>query len=314
MRIFLNTGSDAIPSFDSQSYLQVGGSDFQASQQAMPEIVDWNNDGKKDVLCGEINGKVYLLINTGTDASPVFSSSTFVKLGTGNLDAGSRSAPVAVDWDRDGRKDLIVGSTDGKIRYYRNVGTDAAPTFSTTTMLRDGGSDIDVGSYSRPDVADWDNDGIFDIICGSRDYSSAATSGAVWFFGGNVIPADEDEDDLKDEWEREQWGNITQHSGTGDADGDGQSNADEQNCGANPKDAASALRMGKPTPDSSPLFVTLQWHSFTGFSYRVQRSSNLLDGWTDMATGIQATPPVNSQRFFRASADYRFFRVQVETD
>ena len=53
------------------------------------------------------------------------------------------SAPTVVDWDRDGKKDLLVGQfNQGNIRFYRNVGTDASPAFNGFTYLTSGGSAI----------------------------------------------------------------------------------------------------------------------------------------------------------------------------
>ena len=39
-----------------------------------------------------------------------------------------------MDWNNDGKKDLLLGkwqSTAGQVRLYLNVGTDAAPVFDT---------------------------------------------------------------------------------------------------------------------------------------------------------------------------------------
>ncbi len=58
---------------------------------------------------------------------------------------GSYSAPTAVDWDGDGRKDLIIGQFDeGRIRFYRNVGTDPAPVFESWLYLLDGATPLSV--------------------------------------------------------------------------------------------------------------------------------------------------------------------------
>lgn len=53
--------------------------------------------------------------------------------------------PTVVDWNGDGRKDLIVGSfagEPGNVRLYLNVGTDAAPRFDKFTCLEAGGVPI----------------------------------------------------------------------------------------------------------------------------------------------------------------------------
>ncbi len=55
------------------------------------------------------------------------------------IDVGSYAAPLAVDWNGDGRKDLICGQfDDGMIRFYPNVGTNSVPVFDEFLFLMDG--------------------------------------------------------------------------------------------------------------------------------------------------------------------------------
>ena len=184
IRIYLNTNTDEAPVFSGYSLLQIDNADFDVGSYSSPHIVDWNNDGKKDVICGDSVGNVTLLINLGTNAAPVFSNlaRSFIQDGTSNLDAGTTVSPVAVDLNRDGKKDLIVGESAGRICYYENRNTDANPVFDGYSFLEDStGVDIDVEYYARLCAADWDNDGIVDVMSGNRNYN-AAPSGGVWFF------------------------------------------------------------------------------------------------------------------------------------
>ncbi len=51
--------------------------------------------------------------------------------------------PTVVDWNGDGKKDLIVGQfSKGAIRLYLNEGTDAEPRFGKFTYLEAGDSPI----------------------------------------------------------------------------------------------------------------------------------------------------------------------------
>ena len=53
------------------------------------------------------------------------------------LDVGSYAAALEVDWNGDGKKDLICGQYDyGRIRFYPNVGTNSAPVFTYSHVLR----------------------------------------------------------------------------------------------------------------------------------------------------------------------------------
>ena len=185
VRIYLNTGTREAPVFSGFTRLQVGGSDFQ-TLSSKPFIVDWNNNGKLDVLVGADNGLIYLLLNTGTRENPQFSSAVPLQAGSSNMTAGTRASPVAVDWTRNGKKDIIVGVTDGTLHLFENIGTDASPVFGPTSrQLQAGGANIDVVWYSRPAVADWNNNGRWDLIVGCYDPNA---SGRVWLFLADSPP------------------------------------------------------------------------------------------------------------------------------
>jgi len=84
------------------------------------------------------------------------------------LDVGSNSQPVVTDWDRDGKKDLLLGSEEGYIRYYRNLATDTWPSFASYTYIQSGGSPIYINRVN-PYVVDLDQDGRRDLVCGAND-------------------------------------------------------------------------------------------------------------------------------------------------
>jgi len=47
---------------------------------SVPYVVDWNGDGKKDLLVGQFGGgKLRVYLNSGTDKEPVFKGFEFVK-------------------------------------------------------------------------------------------------------------------------------------------------------------------------------------------------------------------------------------------
>ncbi|HID31917.1 MAG TPA: VCBS repeat-containing protein [bacterium (Candidatus Stahlbacteria)] len=62
-----------------------------------------------------------------------------------NIDVGYYGSPYVYDWDGDGKKDLLVGQFHyGKVRFYRNTGTNNNPVFSGYEFLKADGSDITV--------------------------------------------------------------------------------------------------------------------------------------------------------------------------
>lgn len=55
------------------------------------------------------------------------------------------AAPIWVDFDRDGKPDLLVGEFgSGGIRFYKNIGTAGKPKFGSFEMLQAGGKPIRV--------------------------------------------------------------------------------------------------------------------------------------------------------------------------
>jgi hypothetical protein len=56
----------------------------------------------------------------------------------------------------------------GNIFYFENQGTDEDPLFNGSQMLEADSGVIDMDYYSKIDTADWDGDGVEDILCGDR--------------------------------------------------------------------------------------------------------------------------------------------------
>lgn len=79
-------------------------------------ITDWDNDGDPDILLDSKN--VLFLENTGTrDGNVVFKRRgdlLDIKL------AGHDTSPTTVDWNKDGKPDLLIGAEDGHFYYLEN--------------------------------------------------------------------------------------------------------------------------------------------------------------------------------------------------
>lgn len=81
---------------------------------------------------------------------PAFGSMSYVQCAGDSIDIGFFSDPVFVDFDGDGLKDLIVGqyfdeavSNYGKMRFYKNIGTSADPSFDSWIYIQADGADIE---------------------------------------------------------------------------------------------------------------------------------------------------------------------------
>ena len=236
IKLFLNVSTNDAPTFDGGMFLQVGpaGSktDIDVGSRATLAIADWNNDGAKDLVVGDLGGKIRVFLNDGTDASPDFVSETFVQEDGSDLVVPSlRSSPVIRDLDHDGKKDLLTGNTNGQLLFYPNVGTDAAPDFSGYAFVESDGSPIDLAGTprSRPTVCDWTSDGLLDVLIGADD-------GNVHLYQGVRVPGDFDGDGDVDQDDLDQFescftgpdgGPVPPECQPGDFDGDDDIDCDD---------------------------------------------------------------------------------------
>ena len=167
---YKNLGSAEAPNFVFQSTLAT--SDFveiDVGRDSHPVFADIDSDGDVDLFVGEEDGNVNYFRNIGTRTNARFSlvtesfASVNVNLGGGPY---SGSAPGFADIDADGDVDLFVGDGEGKIWFYRNVGTSSVPNFALESSHLNG---IDVGLTARPTFTDIDNDGDADLFIGEHE-------------------------------------------------------------------------------------------------------------------------------------------------
>jgi hypothetical protein len=79
-----------------------------------------------------------------TAAMPVLKDGVKITAGGKPIDAEiGHLVPCVLDWNGDGKKDLIVGQFQkGLIRLYFNEGADNAPVFKESSYLQAGGAQI----------------------------------------------------------------------------------------------------------------------------------------------------------------------------
>lgn len=71
-----------IPKFSDAVEIKAGSNATIKIPHATPCVVDWNEDGEKDLLLGQYtDGKINFFENTGTDKSPVLKVPVFLQAG-----------------------------------------------------------------------------------------------------------------------------------------------------------------------------------------------------------------------------------------
>lgn len=128
---------------------------------AAPFVADWNNDDRKDLLVGAADGSVSLYLNVGTQNSPIFADPVQLEADNAPLSVGTNATPLLFDLNDDGAKDLIVGSGDGALYSFLNVGTDADPVFAAGAVLIKA---VEGAANAAATVVDWDADGSKEIL------------------------------------------------------------------------------------------------------------------------------------------------------
>jgi hypothetical protein len=134
----------------------------QFGPEAVPFLVDWNNDGRQDLLLGAGDGTVSLFLNVG-GAPFAAGSGNYLQADGNPLDVKAMAAPTVIDIDEDGAKDLVVGAGDGKVWLFLNIGSDQEPQLAAPVLL------AQVSGAAAPFFVDWNADGRRELLVSSDE-------------------------------------------------------------------------------------------------------------------------------------------------
>ena len=156
-------------------------------EMIVPIAFDWDKDGDLDLIVGDEDGRVAFIENTGmlsSSRTPIFAQPVYFQQQADTLKCGALATPVTVDWDGDGDTDIVSGNTAGYLEFFENLNGPkvAQPKWAAPRRIEVDGKPFRVmagpnGSIQGPaeakwgyttlNVADWNNDGLPDIVLNS---------------------------------------------------------------------------------------------------------------------------------------------------
>ena len=156
------------------NWWQLDGKELVTQWRTTPVIVDFSRDGLHDLVMLDhegylaffqrqrVNGRLRLLpgqrIMVDEDTKPI-------RLNPGRAGRSGRRKLAVVDWDGDGRLDVLVNSQNASL--LKQVGRrDGQVIFKNTGLLEERNI---AGHTSSPTVVDWNGDGVPDLLVGAED-------------------------------------------------------------------------------------------------------------------------------------------------
>ncbi len=125
--------------------------------RATPSFADFDLDGDYDLVTGNENGEVQFKRNEGSPYYPIFTPTDL----TEGIAGDENVAPVMADLNGDGNTDLIMGSHNDVLDFYRNDGDNEQPVWTKDNGIFDG---VNVVGSIFPRLVDYDGDEDFDLI------------------------------------------------------------------------------------------------------------------------------------------------------
>ncbi|CAG7646971.1 hypothetical protein PAESOLCIP111_05284 [Paenibacillus solanacearum] len=188
--LYENTGTRSAPAWKFNGIVQTPDGtnvDIKFGQFQTPEVVDWNADGRLDLLTGDENGHVNWYENVGTGGSYRFRNPVQLHAGgavlnfdapRGSYDWGPFEAavgytnPLAVDWDGDGDLDLITQDGQGTLYLIENTGTRSNPVLAAPVPFTLGGKPWSNPWRTKPAAVNWDGDpgGTLELLMIDKNY------------------------------------------------------------------------------------------------------------------------------------------------
>lgn len=169
-------------------YLYNNAGDVLVNNNVMSNLcaVAADDDKLADDFISSGEGMLYLYRFTGrttADGTPIYAEGLPLMMEQGDIYPGSLSVPSVADWDGDGVLDILSGNSEGRLLFFKNRGTNAAPAFGDYSYVCSEGEPIcfragyyevqgplEAGwGYLCPNVVDWNGDGLLDVVFSTNE-------------------------------------------------------------------------------------------------------------------------------------------------
>ena len=168
------TGKPNSPSFDQPSTYERAkismATEHPWASLLAPCAVDWNKDNKTDLLVGDGTysaNAVYVLLNQSSSADPKFTNDQRFYLCYG--DGREQLVPTVIDYNGDGHLDVLIGDRLGTVSVHLHPGNwKPGQELTLSSMIRFGDKES-LGTAVAPYAADYNGDGLFELLLGKAD-------------------------------------------------------------------------------------------------------------------------------------------------
>jgi len=169
-----NTGTETTPEFTfiTDDYQGISLLGISTGLNFYPTFGDLDGDGDEDMILGEYSGYNYLFFNTGgAGNNAIFNTYSILEETDGTLIIdGVYPIPQLVDIDRDGDMDLVIGKRNGKLNFYKNIGTPTTYEFKLYTDFLGEVNVTESGFVEGRAVPVFiDIDGEYHLVVGSKE-------------------------------------------------------------------------------------------------------------------------------------------------
>ena len=149
-----------------------------------------------------------------------------------------------------------------------------------------------------------------------RVWAANDDAGEVWCVDDIALTGyagtnDADGDGIDDAWEIANFGSTGVAGAGTDFDHDGLSDLAEFLSGTQPTNSASALR-ATSVSNAAGIGWVVWWSSASDRVYRLSRSTDLLAGFSGIASNLPATPPLNTYTDAPGTNVMRVYRVELQ--